>query len=85
MKKSTKEILHYCLAGIVVMMALIIIVGLFYLQVSESNKDLFNITAGIVLGGFTTVISFFFGSSQGSKDKTEAMANSSVKKSDDQP
>ena len=74
MNKKTKDILLYALGGIVVLMALVIIVGLFKVEVYESNKDLFNISAGIILGSFTQVISFFFGSSQGSKDKTEKMA-----------
>lgn len=75
MDKKTKDILLYSLGGIVILMALVIIIGLFQVEVYESNKDLFNICAGIVLGAFTQVVSFFFGSSQGSKDKTEKLSN----------
>ncbi len=78
MNKKTKDILLYALGGTVVLMALVIIIGLFKVEVYDSNKDLFNISAGIILGSFTQVVSFFFGSSQGSKDKTEKMATNTT-------
>ena len=78
MEKSTKEILFYCLGGIIIVMALIIIIGLFFIKIPEENKDLLNMTIGVILSGFMAVVGFFFGSSQGSKDKTEAITKNSI-------
>ena len=78
MEKSTKEILFYCLGGVIIVMALIIIIGLFFIKIPEENKDLLNITVGVILSGFMAVVGFFFGSSQGSKDKTEAITKNSI-------
>lgn len=64
---KTKEILKYILAFIFVLTALVLIWGLLIKEVPESNRDLFNIALGIVLGGFTTVKDFFFGSSNETK------------------
>lgn len=45
-----------------------------FLQLPEGGRDFANIILGFLLGtAVATIISFFYGSSKSSKDKTEAM------------
>jgi hypothetical protein len=37
------------------------------------NNEILYIVIGALIGSFTNVVNFFFGSSQGSKDKTELL------------
>lgn len=46
---------------------------LIYAGIPEQNKEILNIVVGALIGSFTSVVGYFFGSSLGSKDKTEVM------------
>ena len=55
--------------------AIIIIIGFFiilYVSIS-TNKDIDNMLTGALVGAFTTIVGFYFGSSKSSSDKTEMM------------
>ena len=43
--------------------------------IPTDNKDLAYMALGLALGWGTMIISYFFGSSKGSADKTDIMAN----------
>jgi hypothetical protein len=45
------------------------IAALFVMPIPESNRDLLNIAAGVLLGWGGNVVSFYFGSSKSSRDK----------------
>jgi len=46
------------------------------------NKDLLNITVGALIASFTTVVGYFFGSSSGSKTKTDLLSKAEPIKED---
>ena len=70
---KAKTVAKYTLAGLITLAFF----GLLYLLlihgVPTENKDILNITVGALISAFTGVVAFFFGSSQGSQDKTEIM------------
>lgn len=61
------------------LLALIVTVGflsiLGYLAVSKTeNKDLLNVMIGSLGGGWVSIVSYYFGSSRGSDEKTSLIA-----------
>tara|TARA_R100001129_G_scaffold182748_1_gene163819 strand:+ start:220 stop:486 length:267 start_codon:yes stop_codon:yes gene_type:complete len=60
--------------GVVMALAAIIILLLFWQEIPEGNRDLALVLLGVALGWAGSVVNFHFGSSQGSKDKTSLMA-----------
>jgi len=68
----SKRFLYY-LAGFIIFFTMVYGVLLFFLEIPESNKRLIEMFLDIfVFSGSLSVIYFFFGSSKGSHDKTEA-------------
>ena len=50
--------------------------GLFFSNTLEiPMSDVFNVLAGVLTAAIPQILSFWFGSSHGSKQKTEALAN----------
>ena len=45
--------------------------ALFVIQIPEGNRDLLNMSAGVLFGWGGGVVSFYFGSSKSSRDKDE--------------
>ena len=60
---------------IISLFMLIVIVALLFLmfiiELPENNKEMAYLVVGALMGSFTTVIAFWFGSSKGSSDKTD--------------
>jgi len=80
MRKDIKEIFMYVLAALMVVSILTIVAILIYVELPTANKDMLYMVIGALISAFTTVISFFFGSSKSSADKTEIMKNQSENK-----
>ncbi len=58
------------LAGSVLILAGIILVGMLFMEIPNANRDIINISLGSLLGsGVVSVINFFFGSSYEDKHK----------------
>ena len=57
-------------AYITLALSVLVIVGLFFFNVPEKNKDLLNIVIGSLIGWTGAVVSFYFGNSD-QKDKTK--------------
>lgn len=58
------------LAGSVLILAGIILVGMLFMEIPDANRDIINISLGSLLGsGVVSVINFFFGSSYEDKHK----------------
>jgi DNA mismatch repair protein MutH len=51
-----------------------ILVGLFLLEIPAGNRDVAMVALGVALGWAGAVVQFHFGSSAGSKEKTDLMA-----------
>jgi uncharacterized BrkB/YihY/UPF0761 family membrane protein len=76
MNEKTKEIFKYSLAGLIVITILTLVAFLIFKPMPEPNRSIIEIIIGALVAAFTTVISFFFGSSKGSEDKTKMIYNS---------
>jgi len=73
MKKITKEVYMYALAALVVLGFFALIYILTKVEVPEDNTQPLNLVIGALIGSFTSVVGYFFGSSKGSSDKTELL------------
>jgi hypothetical protein len=72
---KAKEIYMYVLGAIVVLGILAIIGLLVYVPMPAENKDALMLVLGVLAAKFSDVIAYFFGSSKGSADKTQIMAD----------
>ena len=62
--------------SLLMMIVIIAILTLmFTVELPDNNKDMAYLVVGGLMGSFTTVIAFWFGSSKGSTDKTEILKN----------
>ena len=69
----SKRFIYYLTTGVFAF-AVIIVLLLFIVEIPESNRDVVNFILGVVVGtGLTGIFNYFFGSSQGSKDKAEQL------------
>ena len=69
---KTREIFMYVLGGIVVISFIAITILLIF---RPEFKDSLNLVIGAWLTAFGTVVGYFFGSSKGSSDKNDLIAN----------
>ena len=74
--KEIKEFFMYILG-------IVIVIGFFGTLIFMISKDRYesevNMIVGALIGSFITVVSFFYGSSKGSADKTEIMNQNKLK------
>jgi amino acid permease len=69
--KKTSHIFMYSLGGLIAIGFFVILFALITKAVPESNSEALYIVLGALVASFSGVVSYFFGSSQGSRDKTE--------------
>ena len=68
-----KEISQYVLGGLVAVGFFVLIFALIKVEIPQANSDVLNLVVGALIGSFTTIVSYFFGSSKGSSDKTKML------------
>jgi hypothetical protein len=69
----SKRFIYY-LTTAVFSFAVIIVFLLFFVEIPEKNRDVINFILGVVVGtGLTGIFQYFFGSSQGSRDKADQL------------
>jgi hypothetical protein len=69
----SKRFLYYFALGICGF-SMGIVIMLFFVEIPESNQRIVDMILGVIIGsGLISVINFFFGSSKGSKDKTDLL------------
>ena len=71
--KNTRDILMYVLGVVIVTGFFALLYILIYDAIPETNKEILNIVIGALIGSFTTVVGYFYGSSLGSKNKDEIL------------
>lgn len=69
------EIFMYGLGALIVLGFFTTIICLFIFSIPESNKAVLYLALGTEFGAFAGVWGYFYGSSAGSKRKTDIMAN----------
>jgi len=68
--KFSKRFVYYLAIGVFVFSASVVIL-LFFVEIPKENRDVVNFILGVVVGtGLTGIFQYFFGSSKGSKDKS---------------
>lgn len=61
--------------GLVVLaLAVGVVTGLFFTPIPRGNSDIAMVVLGVVMGWAGSVVQFHFGTSEGSKSKTELLA-----------
>lgn len=58
-----KELSKTIIAFVALAMVVLSIVGLFFIDIPDRNRDLVNIVLGAIIGWGTTVFGFYFGNS----------------------
>ena len=77
--KDKIELFKLILGGVLFIAFFGIIGTLFYVEVPSPNYELLYILIGIVGAKFSDIVTYFFGSSQGSSDKTKMLINENKK------
>lgn len=72
--KDQKGLLMYSLAGAFVIGFFILLGILTFKEIPKENSGLLNMVIGALLGIVSTIVSYFFGSSKGSADKTSMIS-----------
>lgn len=70
-----KELFQYILGGLIVSGFFALLILLVLSAVPTENKDLLNLVVGALIGSFSGIVSYFFGSSLGSSKKDELLKN----------
>lgn len=63
----------YGFALLIVVCVLAFVYLLIVREIPDQNRDMVNMALGAFITSLTTVVSYFFGSSKGSADKTELL------------
>jgi uncharacterized membrane protein len=72
--KKIKDIFQYVLGTIIVVGFFTLLIVLVYKEIPIKNNDLLNLVVGSLIGSFTTIVGYFFGSSSGSVNKDETIS-----------
>jgi hypothetical protein len=72
---TVRSILAFVMAAIFVAVMAILVLR----EIPDANRDFFNITLGALIGSFTGIVQWYFGSSSGSDEKTKLLADSEPK------
>lgn len=68
-----KDIFQYVFAGFIAVGFFILLYLLIYQSIPTTNNDTLNLVIGGLLGAFSTIVGYFFGSSKGSAEKNELL------------
>ncbi len=71
--KKGKEIYMYALGALIVISVIAVICLLIFVQMPKDNEQVLLVLLGVLAASFTAVVSYFYGSSKGSSDKTELL------------
>ena len=64
----------YTLGALIVVGFFVLMIFLVLNEVPAQNANTLNLVVGALIGAFTAVVGYFFGSSMGSKQKTDIIA-----------
>lgn len=73
--KHLKDIFQYALGIVITVGFFWLLLTLVYSPVPQANSNVLNLVVGALIGSFTTIVGYFYGSSKGSAEKTEIMKN----------
>ena len=73
--KVAKEFYMYLLGAVIIVCAFFLGYLLATNEIPAGNKDVVMVSVGVILGWGSMVVSYFYGSSKSSADKTEIMSD----------
>lgn len=73
--EKIKEIYMYLLGAVVMVSCFFLAYLLIFSPVPDVNKSIVDVAFGIVLGWGSAIVSYFYGSSKSSADKTNLLIN----------
>lgn len=73
-KLSVNDVFMYSLGALIVIGFFVLLALLVLKPIPEQNDSMLNLVVGALIGSFTGVVGYFFGSSVGSKQKTEIIS-----------
>lgn len=68
-----KDFARHIVGGFVLALAAGIVAALFLLELPKGNRDVALVILGVVIGWGSAIVAYHFGTSEGSKRKTDAM------------
>jgi len=72
---TTKNYFQYVLGALIVVGFFTLLITLVYREVPSKNNDLLNLIVGALIGSFSTIVNYVFGSSASSAKKDETISN----------
>lgn len=73
MTTNQKDIFQYVFGAIIALCFFLLVVALTFKVIPDGNKSVLELVVGALIGSFTTVVGYFFGSSRGSAEKSEML------------
>jgi hypothetical protein len=73
-----RDLFQYILGGLIVTGFFVLLCLLLFVEMPQNNKDLLNLIVGALIGCFTSIVGYYYGSSAGSASKDETI-NSMLK------
>lgn len=70
MTKDTRDLITAVLA----VKVFVLMLGLFFVEIPEGNKEILYLLAGAIIGAFGTSVTYWLGSSDGSAQKTAILS-----------
>lgn len=70
MTKDTRDLITAVLA----VKVFVLMLGLFFVEIPEGNKEILYLLAGAIIGAFGTAVTYWLGSSDGSAQKTAILS-----------
>ena len=70
---KAKQIFQFTLGGLIVIGFFALMYMLLATEVPDGNKDILNIVVGALIGSFTSIVGYFYGSSLGSSEKNDLL------------
>ena len=77
---EVRYIFQYALGAVIVIGFFILLYFAIFNPFPEMNQRILDITVGALIGAFTMVVSYFYGSSKGSADKNDKLINGNAPK-----
>ena len=75
-----RDIYTYLLGAILIAGFMILLAILVFEGIPEQNSELLYLAVGALIGMAGSVVNYFYGSSKGSKDKTDIMSKANIEK-----
>lgn len=73
---KTESIFKYVLGALIVIGFFVLLIALVLNEVPEKNEQLLYLVVGALIAAFSSIVGYFYGSSLGSKQKTEIISKS---------